>query len=275
MKIPQQILSKILLFKEICYKKACYSSSKRRVEELEKITRDLRFENDILRNEQQDLRATTSKRWIMGSGIEIGPLHKPLYYRKENATVKYVDRLGEKELRQQYPELKDLEITTPDYIDDGEVLNSQENNSLDFIIANHMIEHCKNPIKTIQNHLEKLKLGGILYYTIPNKEFTFDKKRKLTTIKHLVDDYYEKNNHDRHFFECVKDSEGYTDPKQIKTRVKKLMDMNYSIHCHVWNKHSLIEFFLFLTTFEQLKDRFEMELVVSNGEEIIVILRKL
>ncbi len=75
-----------------------------------------------------------------------------------------------------------------DSIDDGETLSTISDDSLDFIIANHFLEHCENPIGTIRNHLKKVKTGGILLYVIPEKTYTFDKERTLTEFNHLIDD---------------------------------------------------------------------------------------
>jgi predicted SAM-dependent methyltransferase len=65
------------------------------------------------------------------------------------------------QLKQTYPELGDYGLVEVDIVDDGENLSSVLDASVDFIIANHMIEHCQNPIFAIENWLRVLKLGGI------------------------------------------------------------------------------------------------------------------
>ena len=49
-------------------------------------------------------------RFLLGSGIEIGGLQRPLLVGG-NAQVKYVDRMPVCELRSQYPELASLTFT--------------------------------------------------------------------------------------------------------------------------------------------------------------------
>lgn len=236
---------------------------------------NLKLENDNLKTGYDDIRYFVSNKYIAGYGIEIGALQNPLKYNKEKATVKYVDRLPLSELRKQYPELKNLDLVNPDYIDDGEVLSSFECESLDFIIANHMLEHCKNPIKTIQNHLRKIKSNGILYYAIPDKQFTPDASRDLTSIEHLVEDYYERNSHKEHYVEWVKSWNKVKDKKQIESKVNNLLKIDYSIHFHTWTSDSFIEFILFLRNFKPIKDQFRIELSIFNEKEVIVILRKM
>ena len=121
-------------------------------------------------------RSVIAKRFLKGEGIEIGALHHPLKL-PTNASVKYVDRLSNSELRIHYPELSNCDIVEVDIIDDGEKLSTIYSDSLDFIVANHMLEHCLNPIGTIRNHLKHIKRNGIIYYAVPDKIHSFDNKR--------------------------------------------------------------------------------------------------
>src|SRR5512141_1447450 len=106
-------------------------------------------------------RKRVAAQFLQGQGIEIGALHWPL---ETDANVCYVDRLTVQQLREQYPQLADIPLTRVDVVDDGERLDLFPDESLDFIVANHMIEHCENPLGTMRVHLNKLKPGGILYY---------------------------------------------------------------------------------------------------------------
>ena len=53
-------------------------------------------------------------------------------------------------------------------------------------------------------------------------------------------------------------------------RVRWLVDMNYSIHFHVWRAAELLEL---VVTLQRIV-RFELELFLRNGHETILILRK-
>lgn len=113
-------------------------------------------------------RESIANAYLVGNGIEIGPLHNPLRVPPQ-ARVQYVDRMPVAQLREQYPELHRDRLVSADIIDDGERLESVQDASQDFVIANHFLEHCQNPIETISNMLRVLKPGGVLYICIPDK----------------------------------------------------------------------------------------------------------
>ncbi|HBB37196.1 MAG: Methyltransferase type 11 [Candidatus Moranbacteria bacterium GW2011_GWC1_45_18] len=229
----------------------------------------------IEKQDIQKVRKDLSNKYLHGNGIEIGALHRPLWVN-EKAAVKYVDRLDNPGLKSHYPELDQYELTRVDIIDDGERLLTIQNDSLDFIIANHMLEHCENPIGTIRNHLAKLTNNGVLYYAVPDKRHTFDAGRELTDFKHLVNDdkkgIADDNLRRKHFFEFA--NAVYKD-KPLSEReeaTKKFLDMNYSIHFHVWDALTFKEFVTKSRIY--LNNSFEILELQENGEEIITILRK-
>ena len=113
-------------------------------------------------------RARLASVYLRGSGLEIGALHHPLPVPR-SACVSYVDRMTVAELRKQYPDLPSNELVEPDLIDNGETLSKVPAVSQDFVIANHFLEHCQDPIGTLENFFRVLKLGGILYLTVPDK----------------------------------------------------------------------------------------------------------
>jgi len=215
-------------------------------------------------------RKEIAARFIKGLGLEIGALHEPLIV-PDNTIVKYVDRLSVPELRTHYPELAAKKLVDVNFIDDGEVLSTIPDNSQDFIISNHMIEHCKNPIGTIENHLKKIKPGGVLYYAIPDKTYTFDKGRLLTQYGHLLEDYYEDHDQMPHYIEWAKHVNKLNEP-ETQVQAKLLYDMNYSIHFHCWNAETMLYFII--KTKEFLKEIFTIELYTVNEIEIIFVLKR-
>jgi predicted SAM-dependent methyltransferase len=220
------------------------------------------------------LRETVSFKYIKGNGIEIGALHRPLIYSNSIAKVTYVDRLTVDKLKEHYPELSDSDLVDVDVIDDGELLKTFAPESLDFIIANHMLEHCRNPIKTIHTHIEKIKKGGVLYYAIPDKRYTFDKKRALTTIEHLVDDYNEKIDHSQHYREWCRYCEKISDDSEIKRRAEQLLRTGYSIHYHTWTVNSFREFLTKTRNFNTMNSLYEITYFSKNKSEVIAVLTK-
>jgi SAM-dependent methyltransferase len=218
-------------------------------------------------------RRKLASKYLSGDGIEIGALHSPLKVPSA-AKVRYVDRMSVADLRKQYPELSRCKLVEVDIIDNGENLTSIDDNSLDFVIANHMIEHCQEPIGTMQQFLRVLKPGGVLYMAVPDKRYTFDFDRPLTTIEHLVRDYRDgavlsKIQHSEEWCRLVQK----VPDAEISSSVNNLISMDYSIHFHVWTKEEFIKLLQYCE--ETLQFPFKTEIVKKNYNEFIVILRKI
>jgi SAM-dependent methyltransferase len=220
------------------------------------------------------VRAQIAQRYISGSGIEIGALHNPLQVGPE-IQVKYVDRLPIAKLREQYPELQGRKFVDPDIIDDGEILSSIEDNALDFIVANHMLEHCENPLGAIRNHLRKIRPGGILYYAIPEKTQSFDAARETTSFIHLVKDdlWGPEISRVRHFWEWVTFVNQTHDRSEAMAQVDELKKLNHSIHFHVWDEMSFREFVMGAQSY--LLNTFEVDYLARNDTEMITVFRKM
>jgi predicted SAM-dependent methyltransferase len=223
--------------------------------------------------EKTDLRLLLSSFYLDGQGLEVGALHHPLALPSK-AKVKYVDRLPVEELRNHYPELMNENLVEVDIIDDGEQLHTIPDSSVDFIIANHMLEHCMNPIKTIQTFLSKLRTGGVVYIGIPDKRYSFDKNRELTSFAHLLDDYHNRNDHFQHYIEWAKFVNGVKEEDEIVRQAHHLSRMQYSIHFHVWDYNTFIDFLINTNNF--LQRSFEILNISFNDhrDEVIAILRK-
>lgn len=223
-------------------------------------------------------RAELSRQYLKGDGIEIGALHQPLTV-PEVAKVTYVDRMSVDDLRKHYPELAGFNLTPVGRIDDGEKLNTFPKRSLDFIIANHMIEHCENPLGTIRSHLSKLKKpllnsagAGVLYYAIPDKRKTFDRDRPVTKWEHFETDDQKGPGGSRwnHYLDYAANVEK-VGPEQVEPRARQLEQMNYSIHFHVWDFDSFKDFLGRARGY--LKNSFKVEHIEQNEMEIVAILR--
>lgn len=219
-------------------------------------------------------RRDVAARYLVGDGIEIGALHFPLWTDPVRARVRYVDRLTVSDLRRQYPELDTYELVPVDVVDDGETLATFPDDSLDFIVGNHMLEHCENPLGTIRSHLRKVRPGGILYYAVPDKRMSFDVDRPLTPFDHLVRDDQEGPQGSRlgHFREWALLVNKQTAPADLEENVRKLLEMNYSIHFHVWDAAAYSDFLDRARAY--LGGAFRLEHLEQNDTEIITVLRK-
>jgi len=181
------------------------------------------------------LRAFVARRYRAGSGIEIGALGTPLDL-PPNARAAYVDRMSLEDLYKEFPEMAQRKLQAPDIVDNGETLEKIPDGSLDFIVANHFLEHCENLLGTLRTHTAKLRKGGRLFYAVPNRDFTFDRHRATTPFEHLVQDDQEGPEKARaaHYLEwatLVNGKQG----AEAQQHADKLQRENYSIHYHAWD----------------------------------------
>jgi predicted SAM-dependent methyltransferase len=214
--------------------------------------------------------------YIHGNGIEIGAAHLPVKM-PPGAHVKYVDVFTADELREVFPqEYKKVDIVDIDVVDDGETLAKFKDNTLDFIIANHFIEHCLDPIGTILNMYAKLRREGVIYMGIPEKRYTFDKPRPITPYSHLLEEHRDKTKM-KHRREHTEEAIRLTDKtvhgtKEIEQKVQEIMDSGFRIHYHVWTQKEMTEMFVRLA--EDFKIDLEIEALLKNLHEVIYVLRK-
>jgi SAM-dependent methyltransferase len=218
-----------------------------------------------------DPRTALALRYLRGEGIEIGALHGVLPVAR-SARVRYVDRMTVEGLRAHYPELSDLALVEPDIVDDGEVLDSIPDGSLDFVAASHFIEHCENPIGTLRNHLRKLRPGGVLFLVVPDKRATFDSPRTVTSIDHLVRDDRDGPEWSRrsHYEEWVREAEHGVAPSDVEATVERLLAQAYSIHFHVWTPDAFLELLRFCAN--ELGLPFELRAFERGDAEFVVVL---
>jgi SAM-dependent methyltransferase len=159
-----------------------------------------------------------------------------------------------------------------DIVDDGEVLATIPDASLDFVIANHFIEHCQDPIGAITNHFRVLKAGGILYLAVPDKRFTFDRDRPVTPISHLYQDHEIGPAQSRmeHYEDWVRYVGKVRGQRAIRDGATTLMEQDYSIHYHVWTQLDFLEFLLSLR--EHVS--YDVETMLKQDNEFVIVLRK-
>ena len=215
------------------------------LENIEELREDY---NSFVRNLQLNInpiavsRYNFSKPYIKGKGLEIGAFHLPTQVC-EGTKVEYVDQMSMIQIKERFPKFINTYCVYPSIIDNGEKLLKIQDESYDFLIANHMIEHTENVFKTIQNHLRVLKKGGILYYAVPDKRFTFDKNRELTTYEHLKAEYLygSENYRYEHFLDFVTNVQNVKEEKEASKVAKKLSEEGLDTHFHVWTSETFID----------------------------------
>lgn len=59
----------------------------------------------------------------------------------------------------------------------------------DFVLSSHMLEHAANPIRALLEWKRLLLPGGMLVLLLPDRRYTFDHQRPVTTMHHLIADF--------------------------------------------------------------------------------------
>ena len=182
--------------------------------------------------------------WLHGEGIEIGALHNPLAV-PEGAHVTYVDHLPEERLREHYADLGDVPLVHVDVLGSAEDLSAFGADSVDFVIANHLLEHLERPIRGLREFARVLRPGGVLYLALPDKRQTFDRDRDLTTAEHLFEEDREGPEPNRwaHYLDWAVNVDKRTGTT-AEAHARALLDQGYSIHFHVWRPDTFLDFFL-------------------------------
>jgi predicted SAM-dependent methyltransferase len=216
-----------------------------------------------------DARAAVARLYIHGEGLEIGPLCRPLSL-PAGTRARYVDRLSTAQLRDTYPGLNPVKV---DIVEDAERLPTIPEASQDFIVANHFLEHCEDPIRALQTMASRIKPGGVLFIAVPDADLTFDRDRRSTAYAHLMKDYTGGPLQSRaeHYREWVSVVEGL-EAVAAENRTRALLDTNYSVHFHVWRWLELVE--SLDRCIDEMKLALSFEMVMRYANEVICVLRK-
>jgi SAM-dependent methyltransferase len=128
-------------------------------------------------------------RYLVGSGIEVGPGQHPFELALPGTTVSYVDRWHAGESGALFPEhATRTGFTEPDVIADFNTdrLAPIADASQDFVVASHVLEHLAEPIGFLAEIHRVLRPGGVALVLLPDRHRTKDHSRGATSLSHLV-----------------------------------------------------------------------------------------
>lgn len=204
---------------------------------------------------------------LRGTGLEIGALHNPLQVLP-GVVVRYADLRSREDNIRHYAGKRDPEkIVETHYVCDGEKLEPVPDESQDFVIANHMLEHCKNPIGTIRHFLRVVRPGGHLYVTLPDKRYTFDWRRPVTTWDHILNDF--RQNTEVEPIETYQEWQRDVNPNAIAENKHR---NQANIHFHAWTHQAMVEMFTRMQT--DLDFPLHLDSTQQAGNEVICLMTK-
>jgi SAM-dependent methyltransferase len=119
--------------------------------------------------------------------------------------------------------------------------------SYDFVLSSHTLEHVANPLKALAEWRRVLKDNGIFLLVLPHRDGTFDHRRQVTSLAHLVRDYEEDMGEEdlTHLEEIVALHDFSLDPgagdmDSFKRRSMRNVE-NRCLHHHVFDTPLAIE----------------------------------
>ena len=113
-------------------------------------------------------------------GIEIGASTQNSFGLKRSINVDFSDEQGG--LWQD----TNCEPATVNIVAFGDDLPFKDN-TLDYVLTSHVIEHFFDPVKALREWHRIIKPGGYIFIIAPHKDRTFDKPREVTPVAELLD----------------------------------------------------------------------------------------
>lgn len=184
---------------------------------------------------------------LKGHGLEIGAMHNPTPV-PAGCTVDYFDVVSRVEAMALFPEVPPESFSIePKYLGDldGDGLAQIGDESFDFVILNHVIEHVANPIRVVGDLFRIVRKGGLVMVSCPDKRYTFDVKRDLTRFEHLLDEYRAgvsdvTDDHYLDFLQGVHPEVMSTAPEVLAQHIASVRRRRE--HAHVWDSASFRDF---------------------------------
>jgi SAM-dependent methyltransferase len=140
------------------------------------------------------------------------------------------------------------------------------------LIANHVLEHCQNPIGALLNFLRVLRGGGVLYLAVQDDRYTLNGTRPVTSLEHLLQDLERgpEWSKQQHLEEWTRMVNGVQEADEVAEQVSTLMKIDYRIQYHVWTQLELLQMLLLV----RKKLSFEIEVFLKRNKEVLMILRR-
>jgi hypothetical protein len=188
-------------------------------------------------SDHQSLREIASS-YMHGYGVEFGAGSNPLPISVE-CSVAYADAFTyDQLLNNLYPGQTAEMLVRPSIQENFDEFKSLSRD-VDFIAAAHVIEHVRDPIGAIVRASTKIREHGNLLLFVPDMTQTFDKYRELTSLDHLILDFYSPDvERDREHFQEFYRLAFVTPPESYHNVWKQAHSTNFPIHYHTWTYES-------------------------------------
>jgi SAM-dependent methyltransferase len=118
--------------------------------------------------------------------LEIGAMDSPTFPELDG---RYLDWFSQEELRAAIannPNRIPKRVVSPDYVVKTKHFAAEVSDSFDIVIANHVVEHIADPVSWLQEIAKLVPAGGGLFLAVPDRRYTFDYLRPVSTAVDLL-----------------------------------------------------------------------------------------
>jgi SAM-dependent methyltransferase len=126
---------------------------------------------------------------------------------------------------------------------DVDRLSALDDESQDFVIASHVLEHLADPLTQIAEIHRVLKPGAVVLVFLPDRRHTFDRKRAATPLEHLVVEHRDRVTvvSDAHVEDYLRKTDVW-DSAWTPEQQREEFDLNRqrSIHVHCWSEDEFL-----------------------------------
>lgn len=229
-------------------------------------------------------RASISKKYCAGFGLEVGAFHSP-WPGLQDCNLEHADSRSREAL------LRWAEVDTNinradvaripakiDYVTPADKLFGVGNSHYDFLVASHVIEHCFDTLATIKRWLEVVKPGGYICVVAPDKRTCSDKPRKLTSLAGLIERTKSEGEKRREliedlFFEVFRKVDKLPNKDRVRALAKEMVRRDEDTHFNVWEPHSW-EYFWINARIEFRPVNYNLIECYATGTELFAVIRR-
>ena len=226
------------------------------------LKRMIRYVKNLLYPPKDSLTVHLIKHYCRGRGVEIGPGSAP--YSRQPQTI----------LIDKFPSIG-VDIV-------GDIASIPlKDNSVDFIVSAHCLEHCPDALKVLEECKRVIRSGGIIFLILPHGERTFDRGRRLTTLEHHLEDQSKRVDEEdsTHWEEFANYSIPQYNHRWTDQARNKDGSWNFEwiaahghLHYHIWTQNEMIDILKhigchILVVLEELTERTDSFLVVGVCRE--------
>src|SRR4051812_5693705 len=128
-----------------------------------------------------------------------------------------------------------------EFVGEASQMTGLDDNSYDFLLASHVLEHIANPLKALKEWRRIVRPAGTIILVVPHKDATFDHRRRVTTLDHILRDFREDVSEadQTHVAEILRLHDLSRDPgagsrEAFAARARQNLEYR-SLHHHVFN----------------------------------------